>query len=238
MARRLRLVRDGGVYHVLNRRVGRLPLFDDDGDFEAFERVLAEAHARVPGVAILAYVLMHNHWHLILRPRRGKDLAAFMQWLTVTHMRRWHAHRGSRGEGPVYQGRFKSFPVQDDPHFLVVARYVERNPVRAGMVKRAQDWRWSSLWRRAHKAETTTPPAPWLSPTGDWPADPPNDYLAWVNRAETPAELDALQRSVRRGAPFGSAAWTVRVAKSLKLESSLRDPWRPRKTPGKLSAKK
>ena len=180
MARRLRIVRDGGVYHVLNRRVGRLPLFDCDADFEAFEHVLVEAHGRTPSLRVLAYVLMGNHWHLLLQPARAKDLAAFMQWLTVTHMRRWHAHRGSAGEGPVYQGRFKSFPVQGDAHLPVVARYVERNALRAGLVVRAQDWRWSSLWRREKRVQT-----PWLTQPRDWPAAPPSDYLAWVNRAET-----------------------------------------------------
>lgn len=232
MARRLRVVRDGGVYHVLNRRVGRLPLFEADGDFDAFEHVLAAAQARTPSVRVLAYVLMGNHWHLLLWPRRGGDLAAFMQWLTVTHMRRWHAHRGSAGEGPVYQGRFKSFPVQGDAHLPVVARYVERNALRGGLVRRAEDWRWSSLWRRHRRVAT-----PWLTPPADWPAPPPADYLAWVNRAETPAELEALHRSVRRGVPFGSAPWVTRTANALGLQSTLRDPWRPRKRPAKSAGR-
>jgi len=212
------------VYHVLNRRVGRLPLFDCDADFEAFEHVLVEAHGRTPSLRVLAYVLMGNHWHLLLQPARAKDLAAFMQWLTVTHMRRWHAHRGSAGEGPVYQGRFKSFPVQGDAHLPVVARYVERNALRAGLVVRAQDWRWSSLWRREKRVQT-----PWLTQPRDWPAAPPSDYLAWVNRAETPKELEAIQKSVRRGAPFGTETWVSRTAVALNLQSSLRDPWRPKK---------
>jgi putative transposase len=232
MARRLRVVRDGDVYHVLNRRVGRLPLFEDDGDFEAFEKVLSEATARTPSVRVLAYTLMSNHWHLLLWPRRGKDLAAFMQWLTVTHMRRWHAHRGSAGEGPVYQGRFKSFPVQDDAHLYVVARYVERNAARAGLVRRAEQWRWSSLWRRERGVAT-----PWLTPPGDWPQRPPKDYLAWVNRAETAKEVEALERSVKRGTPFGDARWVTRIANTLKLQSSLRDPWRPKTRAAKATKK-
>jgi putative transposase len=226
MARPPRVIRDGGVYHVLNRRVARLPLFEDEGDFRAFEEVLAEACARRPGVRLLAYVLMGNHWHLLLWTARGKDLTPFMQWLTVTHMRRWHAHRGSTGEGPVYQGRFKSFPVQGDRHLLIVARYVERNALRAGLVRRAEDWAWSSLWRRTRAVDTA-----WLTPTSRWPVPmpPAREYLAWVNRAESLAELTALSRSLRRGAPFGDAAWTARTAKSLGLRSSLRDPWRPKK---------
>jgi len=84
---------------------------------------------------------------LLLWPRADGELSETMRWLTVTHTQRWHAHRNSAGTGPVYQGRFKSFPVQSDEHFLSVARYVERNAVRAHLVKRAEEWRWSSLWQ-------------------------------------------------------------------------------------------
>jgi putative transposase len=235
MARRLRIVRDDGVYHVLNRRVGRAALFEEEGDFEAFEKAVAEAQARTPSVRVLAYILMSNHWHLLLWPRRGKDLATFMQWLTVTHIRRWHARRGSAGEGPLYKGRFKSFPVQDDAHLLVVARFVERNALRAKLVRRAEQWRWSSLWRRDRRVAS-----PWLTPPKGWPATPPRDYLTWVNRAEAAKELEAIQRSVKRGMPFGDPAWVSRTASTLKLQSTLRDPWRPKKRerPAKDKAKK
>jgi putative transposase len=74
-------------------------------------------------------------------------LTDFLQWLTQTHSLRWRAHYKTLGTGHLYQGRFKSFPVEDDDHFYTVARYVERNPLRAGLVTQAQDWRWSGLWR-------------------------------------------------------------------------------------------
>lgn len=77
------------------------------------------------------------------------ELSEVVRWLSVTHTQRWHAHHRTAGTGPVYQGRFKSFPVQMDEHFLAVARYVERNAVRAKLVKRAEDWQWYSLWRRS-----------------------------------------------------------------------------------------
>jgi len=205
--------------------VARLTIFEKDADYEAFEKVLGEAHERIE-LRIIAYTVMPNHWHLVVWPRADTDVTEFLQWLTVTHTMRWHAHYQTSGTGHLYQGRFKSFPVQSDEHLFKVLRYVERNPVRAGLVKRAQDWRWSSLWRRVHDDEVETP---WLTATKDWPAQPPTDYIAWINRAETPKELAALARSVRRGTPFGSAAWTARVARSQKLESSLRDPWRPKK---------
>jgi putative transposase len=198
-------------------------LFEKDEDYASLEKVLDEAYRKV-AVRVLAYCLMPNHWHLILWPRRDGDLSRYIQWLTTTHMRRWHAHRGTRGTGPVYQGRFKSFPVQEDLHFLVVCRYVERNPLRANLVARAEDWRWSSLWRR-HRGEACE----WLMAMSDWPAEAPPDWVSFVNRPETDEELEALRRGVTRGSPYGDATWQHQAAARLRLESTLRDPWRPRK---------
>jgi putative transposase len=217
------VIEDGGIYHVLNRRVGRLTLFDTDADYAAFETVIDEVCRAVP-MRILAYCLMPNHWHHVLWPVHGKDLSSFMQRLTVTHMRRWHAHHGTAGTGALYQGRFKSFPVENDPHLLTAARYVERNALRARLVRRAERWRWCSLWRRQQRAMP-----PWLVPASAWPVDLPANWVELVNAPQTAAEHEALRRSVRRGTPFGSDAWQRRVAKRLDLESSLRDPWRPKK---------
>jgi putative transposase len=219
MPRRLRGATGGYVYHALNRAVGRGTLFDKAGDYEAFEKVLREAVEFVP-MRLLAYCLMPNHWHLVLWPRRDEDLSEYMRWLTVTHTQRWHAHSHTAGTGPIYQGRFKSFPVQQDEHFLSVCRYVERNALRARLVRKAENWRWSSLWRREQGG------VPWLHA---WPLEAPADWLAYVNRAETAAELEALRRSVVRGAPYGSTAWQARTAKRLRLESSLRPRGRPHK---------
>jgi len=120
-------------------------------------------------VGLLAYCLMPNHWHFLLRPEANHDPARFMQRLTITHTRRWKEHYHEVGHGPLYQGRFKSFPVQDDAHLRTVARYIERNALRAKLVKRAQDWHWSSLWRRLNSPE---PPRPVLKLT-PWPVPEP-----------------------------------------------------------------
>jgi putative transposase len=117
MARRQRGADGGYVYHVLNRAVGRATLFDKPADYAAFEKVLRQAHERF-GTRLLVYTLLPNHWHLVLWPEHHGELSTYAQWLTVTHVRRWHAHHHSAGTGPVYQGRFKSFPVQEDEHFL------------------------------------------------------------------------------------------------------------------------
>jgi putative transposase len=170
---------------------------------------------------LLAYCLMPNHWHLVLWPHHDGDLSEFMRWLTVTHTQRWHAHYHSAGSGPLYQGRFKSFPVQTDEHFLRLCRYVERNALRAGLMPRAEHWRWSSLWHRLHHSEHGL-----LDP---WPVAIPDSWLSYVNRPESESELMALRRCVVRGTPFGVPDWIERTVKELGLESTLRPRGRPKK---------
>ena len=166
---------------------------------------------------------MPNHWHLLLWPERDGELATFMQRLSITHVRRWQEHRHYVGLGHVYQGRYKSFPVESDEHFLTVARYVERNALRANLVLRAEEWRWSSLWRRVHGTS--------LEPSflADWPIGRQSNWLDWVNQAETEPELESLRKSVQRGRPFGGAQWQKQIAKRLGLESAYRPVGRPRK---------
>src|SRR3569623_757048 len=135
MPRRARSILGGYAYHVLNRANGRLRLFRKDADFAAFEEVLRQAQERLP-LRILGYVVMSNHWHFVVWPKRdeGPLISEFFRWLTVTHTQRWHAHHGTSGMGHLYQGRFKSFPIAADEHLLTVLRYVERNALRAKLV--------------------------------------------------------------------------------------------------------
>jgi putative transposase len=213
------------VFHVLNRRVGGRRLFRSDVDYQAFERVVARTLETVP-LRICAYCLMPSHWHFVVWPRTGRELAAFMQKLCVTHVRRWQEVHQAVGRGHLYQGRYKSFPVQTDEHFYRVVRYVERNALRAGLVRRAQSWRWSSLWRR-HRGSLQD-----RAILSDWPVPEFPDWIRWVNQVETPAELDALRRSVRRGQPFGSPRWIKQTARRLGLDATLRPRGRPRKSVG------
>lgn len=222
MARKPRKAPGGVVFHVLNRVSGQQSIFDKAADCAAFEKTLAEAVERT-GTRLLAWCLMPNHWHLLVWTRKDRELSEFARWLTVTHTQRWHAAHGSAGSGHLYQGRFKSFPVQTDQHFLAVARYVERNALRAGKVKKAQDWRWCSLWRRENG-----PPED-RALLSDWPVTRPDDWVSYVNRPQTRAELDDLRTSVNRGRPFGSRIWQLRTAAKLGLTPSLRPPGRPKK---------
>jgi putative transposase len=223
MGRPLRASVGGYLYHALNRGNGRGTIFHKDEDYAAFERVLCEAQEHVPGVRLLAYCLMPNHWHLVLWPKADGELSDLLHWLTLTHTQRWHVHYGKVGGGHLYQGRFKSFPMQDDEHFLAVCRYVERNALRAGLVKRAEDWRWGSLSRRLAADDPQRPilssgPLPW-----------PADWVKLVNRVQTEGELAAIRRCAERGQPYGGAIWTKRTAGRLGLASTLRQRGRPKK---------
>ena len=152
MPRQKRADEGGSIYHVLNRGNARKTIFHKDEDFEAFLRVLGEGLERYP-VELFSFTLMPNHWHMLLRPSQDGLMGRMLRWVTATHTQRYHAHYQTTGEGHLYQSRYKSFPVADDDHFLVVCRYIERNPLRARLVARAEDWRFGSLWRWLQKAD-------------------------------------------------------------------------------------
>lgn len=225
MARVPRIAPGGVIFHCLNRGNDGRNLFDAEGDFAAFERVLSETLELVP-TRLLAYCLMHNHWHLLLWPRADGELAAFMHRLTTMHVRRWHRHRNSDGRGHLYQGTYRSFPVQEDRHFLTVARYIERNPLRAKMVRRAEDWRWCSLWRRENGLPQER------DVLAEWPVDRPPGWTTFVNRPQTDREEADLADAIRRGRPYGDSAWQAIAARRMNLQATLRSRGRPKKDSG------
>ncbi len=222
MARTLRVALGGYCYHVLNRGNGRRAVFHKEGDFHAFLQLLRAADDNVP-MRLLAFCLMPNHFHLALWPRQDGQLSNYMAWLLTAHVRRYHKHYHSSGH--VWQGRFKSFPIEDDDHLLTVLRYIERNPVRANLVASAQDWVWSSA---ASGPEADTRPRPLLDPG---PVPRPAPWLQHVNEPQTEAEVERLRECTRRGRPYGSLSWMSQTARRLGLEASLRPLGCPRKPP-------
>jgi len=225
MPRGKRICPGGTVFHVLNRGNQRQTLFQSPGDYEALVRVVKETLLIVP-MRILAYCLMPNHWHFVLWPERDDQLSDFMHQMTTTHARRWRKARQSDGLGHVYQDRFKSFPVQCDDHLYTVCRYVERNPVRAGLVSRAEDWVWSSAWACLHPNDRRA------LPLCDWPVPRPEDWLRRVNTPMTDAEIDALRTCTERGSPYGQRAWVDQTAQTLDLARTHRPPHRPPRSAG------
>jgi putative transposase len=198
-------------------------LFTKPRDYEAFLEILDETLAKVP-LRICGFCLMPNHWHFVVWPEEDGQLGVFFHRLGVTHVTRWARAKCRVGYGHVYQGRFKSFPVETDDYFYQVVRYAERNALRANLVGQAEEWRWSSLWIR--KLGSPQQQA-WLSA---WPVPRPRDWYRYVNQAETEAELKALRHSIQRGRPFGREAWIATTAAQLGLQSTLRPRGRPRKS--------
>jgi putative transposase len=218
MPRTARSAIGGVVYHVLNRGNGRMRIFRKPGDYRAFVQLLIEGRERAR-VEVFGFCLMSNHWHLVLRPQRAGDLAAYLSWISNTHVKRYSAHY-RKTSGHLYQGRYKSFAVEEDSYFLTLLRYVEANPLRAGMVEAAEQWAWSSLGCDEETSRKLL---------GEWPEDQPADWPAQVNKALSEAQLERIRTSIVRGRPLGSEPWTRRTAATMGLEYTLRPRGRPPK---------
>jgi putative transposase len=193
----------------MNRSAKKLALFEGPHDYDAFVRILGEAEAHLP-MRLLCYVVMPNHWHLVLWPVDDGDLSKYLRWVTVTHAVRWHRARGSVGTGAVYQGRFKAIPVQSDVHFLSVCRYVERNPVRAGLAASAMAWPWSSSAPGRNEGWPTLHP---------WPLARPSSWHAAEQPVHSEGAEDEIRRCVRQGLPFGAPEWRAATARALGLST-------------------
>ena len=209
------------VYHIINRANARMQIFDKDQDYLLFEKVLADAKEKFD-MRILSYCIMPNHWHLILYPKQDGDLQKFMGWLSMTHTQRWHSQHKTIGSGHLYQGRYKSFIAQTNEYLLQLFRYVERNSLRAKLVEKAEDWRWSSLYLR-EKSDNSR------NFLAEWPINIPNNYINWVNESQTNKELELLRYSVNKGKPFGAEGWADEMIKKFNLKLTLNKPGRPKK---------
>ncbi len=217
MARTARPLIGGMCYHILNRGNARARIFRSQDDYAAFLERMLNATERFP-LRVLAYCLLPDHFHLVVWPRDGGDLSRWMQSLASSYA--GYAHRRHDSSGHLWQGRYKTFPIQRDEHLLAVLRYVEGNPLRLRLVERAEAWTWSSLAaRRARECPEFL---------AAWPVVCPRDWVRRVNRMQSDSELAALRRSVVRGQPFGDEAWVHRTARRLGLESTLRPRGRPR----------
>ena len=209
---------DGFVYHILNRGNGKQQVFHKNQDYEAFINLMREVKDRYP-VKVFAYCLMPNHFHMILMPVHAEKLSKWMQWLMTSHVR--YHHRHYKTSGHIWQGRFKSFIIQKDNYLLTALRYVEGNPVRAGLVSSARDWLWSSHVERIgiefHQIVDKIP------------IELPQKWGRYVDEPLTDKELEELHRSVNRQSPLGDAEWQGQVCRSFGLEHTIRPRGRPRK---------
>lgn len=218
---------DGLVYHALNRGNNRAEVFAGEGDHEAFLEALDRARERYP-FRLYGYCLMTDHFHLLLRPEPGQSVSRILQSVSVAHTWRYHKQHGSVGH--VWQGRFKSPVVQDDGHLLVVLRYIEANPVRAGLVASAGDYRWSSFGAHGHgRPDPLLSPLPELAALGRTPAEQQARWRRRVEAAQRPQELLAVRDSLRSGKPLGDNDWVQSMASRLGVNLEPRPRGRPRK---------
>jgi putative transposase len=177
---------------------------------------------------LYGYCLMTNHFHLLLSPDPGHSISRILQSLSVAHT--WHYHQRQATVGHVWQGRFKSPVIEEDDHALVVLRYIEANPLRAGMVSNLASYPWSSY--RVHGMGGSDPlltPLPIWESLGKQEARRQAYWREWLHTPFREAELGAVRRSVVTGRPFGSTAWTRRVAGLLGLGLEERRRGRPKK---------
>lgn len=168
---------------------------------------------------LINYSLMPTHFHMVVLPESAAALSAYMRWLMNAHVRQYHQHYETCGTGHIYQGRYKNFAIQTDRHLLTVSKYVEANPLRAKLVKRAEYWRWSSL----SADDSIERPA-----LTESPVTRPHGWVDWVNQGFAQDDLQAVRHSVKRGTPYGDEKWTTDVATAHGLEFTLRQPGRPR----------
>ncbi|HEX8625520.1 MAG TPA: transposase [Allosphingosinicella sp.] len=221
MGRSIRLTLPGHPHHVTHRGNNRQRTFFSSADHRLYIRYLAEA-CRAARTSVWAWCLMPNHVHLVLVPSTGTGLSAVLHRTQGRYTRAVNARE--KWVGQLWQGRFASF-VMDEGHLLACARYVELNPVRAGLAARAGDWPWSSA--RAHlggAADSLTDRRPLLE---RWP-----DWRSVLASGEEEAMLQAIRARERSGRPLGSDAFLAR----LETETGLRLLPRPRGRPPVPSA--
>jgi REP-associated tyrosine transposase len=204
----------GYAYHVINRGNGCATVFHDEEDYSIFLDLMATVKSR-HHLKVFGFCLLSNHFHIVLEPVSLNALSQCMHWWLTSHIQQYRRRHG--GSGHIWQGRFKSFPIQQDIHFLTVLRYVLRNPLRAGLVAQAEQWPWSSV----HFPQLLDP----------WPVPLPSPWNDWLNTPLFEHELTSIRTSVNRQAPFGTPDWQTRVTKDLGLESTLRPRGRPHMHP-------
>jgi putative transposase len=213
MSRPLRIEFENALHHVTSRGDRRESIFVDDTDRVALLTLLAQACDRFDA-SVLAYCLMGNHYHLVLTTRQA-NLSMLMRHLNGVYTQRYNRRHGKAGH--VFQGRFKAILVDSDAYLLSVCRYVDLNPVRAGIVPAPGDWAWSSY--RAHVGEVEPPP--WLDSSplaatllGREPGDPASWREAGVRyaaRVADQAEAALWPGHLRQQVYLGDPAFVTRM---------------------------
>lgn len=194
MPRVARRIEAGTTYHIFNRGAQRAPIFDGDEDFRAAERLLLDAKER-HRVRVYAYVFMPTHWHMIVTSLEHDALSKFVSAFTRSHASLLRLRRGSVGDGAVYRGRFRSFPLRTEEQLLRVTRYIERAALSSNMVRSADHWYYGSLYQRQRRST--------LAHDLLAPLALPDDWVARVNATIDEKERSQFERAIRTSLPLG-----------------------------------
>lgn len=219
MPRKPRILADGHIYHVLNRGNDKKKIFHTNGDYAIFINLIERAKGLFP-VKIYAYCLMPNHYHFVMSSDKAINISKFVHWLATSHAHRYHKYYGTTGH--IWEGRYKSFMVQQDSYLLMVLRYVEANPVRGGLVISAKDWEWSSLRQRIKLSDKSI--------IDQCDISLPNNWADYINEPLNNYEIKKLRKSVIRQRPYGEKKWQLDVGNKFGLISTLRSQGRPKIT--------
>ena len=219
MPRMARVVVPRAPHHVTQRGNRREDVFLCDADRRRYLSLLREYSAE-HGLAVAAYCLMTNHVHLVAVPAEESSLAGTLKPVHLRYAQELNRRLGQRGV--LWQGRFYSCPM-DDPHAWAAVRYVERNPVRAGLVRRAEDYRWSSAPAHCGRRKD-----PLLAPEIGF-FDQIDDWSAWLAEEADPATVDRLRLFTRTGRPAGDDGFVARLEALLGRILRPQNPGRPRK---------
>jgi len=198
--------------HVIQRGNNRQAIFFGDGDYARYHEFLAEAAARY-GCAIHAYVLMADHVHLLATPGDADSLPRMMQLLGRRYVR--HVNAAQRRSGTLWEGRYRAAPIDGDAYFLACCRYIELNPVRAGLARRPRDYQWSSY--RAHAlgaADALVSDHPLYRALGRTRAGRRTEYRALFRARLDDGFVAALRRATNGGWALGDERFKRRIAKA------------------------
>ncbi len=200
---------DGGVYHIINRSVQKQNIFKDDRDYQKLMELLIDNKDDYQ-VKLWGYCLMPNHYHLVVKIQNAELFPKYMQKV-MSNFATWYNARHQR-VGHLWQGRYKSFIVQADLYLYTLMRYVEANPVRALLVEKSINWKYSSVINRID-----TPPI-------EFPASWQKDLDEPINASE----LKKIRKSIEKQKPYGDERWVENTAKKYGCEQTLNTKGRPR----------
>lgn len=217
MPRIARVLADNQIYHIINRGNRREAVFHDNYDYEKFLKLLLELKEKY-SIKIYAYCLMPNHFHIVIYTKYAEFLSQAMHWISSSYVRYYNKRYNISGH--LWQGRYKSFIVQEDAYLLVLLKYVEANPKRAKIVNSCMDFKYSSVKQRIGNNAFLIDEVPIILPS---------NWLEFINSDESKVDVDSIRNCIDRQSPFGDEFWKYDVSKKYGLESTLNSRGRPKK---------